>query len=121
MPTLSGITLGSGLTLNPAFDPSETSYQISVPSAATYITITVEKPDGVSWGATGAGNSYGMIEYTRQDETKTTVQLSKSTPDPDSYEITVAYTAYNAVSATVNVFVSNSVGTEIYSINTTKQ
>ncbi len=41
--TLSGITLGSGLTLQPAFDPQINSYSVDVPSSVTSIDVTFRK------------------------------------------------------------------------------
>lgn len=42
--TLSGITLGSGLTLQPAFDPQINEYTVDVPDGATSAQITFAKP-----------------------------------------------------------------------------
>ena len=65
-PALSGITVGSGLTLSPAFDPSVYEYTIDAPwggEPQQSVSFTITKTADVYLGLTPESTVYGTLTF----------------------------------------------------------
>ena len=93
--TLSGITLGSGLTLSPAFDPQNFEYTVDMPQSLESVSVVLTRRDDSTLGkAQTIGSTpkytYASIGYYNANDEMTKMAMKDAivaTNTEGSYEV----------------------------------